>query len=116
MPVATVGSPPTLFIACPLEGPPSVFADCLHEGDETRLRDWIAHDPLLAELLDCARDPRVLEACSVSDRAHNWKVWLDHQLGGWSAECCCGWTTPRASEYKARAVKRAERHVEEAGR
>jgi hypothetical protein len=51
---AAGGNPPTLTIVLPLEGPPRIFVDALHEGDDVRLRDWIGHHPELADLLDDA--------------------------------------------------------------
>jgi hypothetical protein len=51
---AAGGNPPTLTIVLPLEGPPVVYSDALHESDAVRLRDWFDHHPELADLVDDA--------------------------------------------------------------
>jgi hypothetical protein len=47
---------------------------------------------------------------------HAWRVELDHQRGGWLAECSCGWVAKRPSWYKRRAEDFAREHVEECAR
>jgi hypothetical protein len=47
---------------------------------------------------------------------HQVSITLDDQAGGWVARCTCGWSVPRASWYKARALKRFQAHLEEARR
>lgn len=45
---------------------------------------------------------------------HTWKVELDSQRGGWFARCSCGWKAKRPTYYRARSVRWARRHAEEA--
>jgi hypothetical protein len=46
--------PPSLTIRLALEAPPVVSFDCLNDGDEARLTDWILSKPELVDLLDRA--------------------------------------------------------------
>ena len=40
---------------------------------------------------------------------HVYSTRLDHARGGWFSECSCGWRAKRATYYKARSVRWAER-------
>ena len=45
---------------------------------------------------------------------HATSVTLDHQRGGWFAECSCGWKAKRPCWYKKRAAGGfAQKHLEE---
>jgi hypothetical protein len=88
MPTPLVGGkhPPTLTIVLPLEGPPVVYSDCLHESDAVRLADWINHHEELGDLLDDALLIR--------------EAWLRREPGGMSERT----TTKRLSDDGKRLI------------
>lgn len=45
-------TPPRLTIRLPLEGIPSIWVHCDCEGDEKRIRYWIASRPELQDIVD----------------------------------------------------------------
>jgi hypothetical protein len=43
-----MSAPPSLVIVLALEAAPRLFFDCMNEGEERRLREWLlAHEELL---------------------------------------------------------------------
>jgi hypothetical protein len=49
-------SEPSIVIRLPLEAPPRVYMDALREGEELRLRDWLAAHPELEALISAAEE------------------------------------------------------------
>jgi hypothetical protein len=41
-----------VVIRLPLEHPPRVYLDCLNDGEESRLRDWLDAHPDYARLVE----------------------------------------------------------------